>query len=183
MKIRIPRGKELFFTSDEHFGHKRVIEYSDRPYKSVFDMDEDLISKFNERVSKDGFTIHAGDFYLGKDKPLVRKNYVSRLNGEHLFLMGSHDRWLPNGTTHEMVELRVDGQVIVVCHYAMRVWPVSHYNSWLIHGHSHGKLPSEGKSHDVGVDNTGYYPVSYMEIKKLMSEKPDNFNYLKNRRY
>jgi len=154
-----------------------------RPYDSVNEMDEDLIDRFNKKVPKDGFTIHGGDFYLGRDKHLVNKRYVSRLNGSHLFLMGSHDKWLDNSKTHELVELRIDGQLIVVCHYAMRVWPVSHYGSWLLYGHSHGGLPSEGKSHDIGVDNTGFDPLSYDDIKTIMEDKPDNFNLIKDKRY
>lgn len=183
MKLRIKKGQPLFFTSDEHFCHKNVIEYCSRPFQDVREMDEQLIKNFNEKVPKDGFTVHGGDFFLGRDKKGVRKNYVSRLNGEHFFLMGSHDSWLPNGTSHEMVELCVDKQNIVVCHYAMRVWPKSHYNSWLLYGHSHGGLPSEGKSYDIGVDNNWYYPVSYEEIRDIMSKLPDNFNLVRDRSY
>jgi hypothetical protein len=68
---------------------------------------------------------------------------------------------------------------ITLCHWCMRVWPKSHYNSWHLYGHSHGKLPSEGKSHDVGVDNNNFYPLSLIEITKIMKYKPDNFNLVK----
>jgi calcineurin-like phosphoesterase family protein len=183
MKVKIGRNQNVFFTSDEHFGHRNIIKFCSRPYESVEEMDEDLINKFNNKVPKDGFTIHGGDFYLGRDKHLVNQRYVNRLNGSHLFLMGSHDKWLDNSKAHELVELMINGQKIVVCHYAMRVWPASHYNSWLLYGHSHGGLPSEGKSFDIGVDNNGYEPVSYDDIKSIMATQPDNFNLIKNRRY
>ena len=32
-------------------------------------------------------------------------------------------------------------QLVVLCHYAMRVWDRSHYGSWHLYGHSHGNLP------------------------------------------
>lgn len=183
MKVKIKRGQSVFFTSDEHFGHTNIIKYSNRPYPSVAEMDQDLINKFNRKVPKDGYTIHGGDFYLGRDKQTVWDRYVRHLNGKHLFLMGSHDKWLDNTKAHEIVELRINDQLIVVCHYAMRVWPASHYNSWLLYGHSHGRLPSEGKSHDIGVDNNNYEPISYEEVVDIMNNKPDNFNLVKNRRY
>lgn len=60
----------------------------------------------------------------------------------------------------------------------MRVWPRSHYNSWLLFGHSHGRLTPECKQHDIGVDNNSFYPVSFDVIKTIMAEKPDNFDYV-----
>lgn len=146
-------------------------------------MNEDMIQKFNSVVPNNSFTIHAGDFYLGYNKKTVHKDIISRLNGEHFFIMGSHDKWMDNHNSHEMVEFRINGQPIVVCHYAMRVWPASHYNSWLLYGHSHGNLPSEGKSHDIGVDSNDFYPISHSEMINIMSKKPDNFNLIKDRRY
>lgn len=183
MKLKIPRGCPVFYTSDEHYGHTNIIKYCNRPYKSVDEMNDDMIRRFNEKVPSTGFTIHAGDFYLGYNKRRVQDTIISRLNGQHFFLMGSHDKWMDNRNSHEIVEFRIDGQPIVVCHYAMRVWPASHYNSWHLYGHSHGNLPSEGKSHDIGVDNTGFYPLSHEDIINIMKDKPDNFNLIKDRRY
>lgn len=181
MKLKIPKDTPLFYTSDEHYDH--ILRCSNRPYSSVDEMNEDIISKFNEVVPPNGFTIHGGDFYLGRNKKEVYNRFISRLNGNHFFVMGSHDKWLDNRNSHEIVELRIDNQIIVICHYAMRVWPASHYNSWHLYGHSHGNLPSEGKSHDISVDNTGFYPLSHNDIINIMVDKPDNFNLVSNRRY
>jgi len=41
----------------------------------------------------------------------------------------------------------------------------------IIVGNSHGELPSLGKSYDVGVDNNNFKPVSYEELKIIMSKK------------
>jgi calcineurin-like phosphoesterase family protein len=66
--------------------------------------------------------------------------------------------------------------MIIGSQYAMRVWPRSHYNSWQLFGHSHGKLEPKGKQHDIGVDNNKYSPVSFPEIRNIMASQPDNFN-------
>ena len=72
---------------------------------------------------------------------------------------GSHDRWLDD-SAHETWQETIDGQHVVVCHYAMRAWPRSHHNSWQLYGHSQGKLEPIGKQWGVGVDND-FYPVSF----------------------
>lgn len=163
-----------YFTSDEHMAHRNIIKYCNRPFDSVEEMDTTIIHNHNEMVSKNDVVIHLGDFTLKKQKKEVYE-YIQQLNGTHMFLRGSHDRWL--NKNHQMIwEKIIEGVFIVACHYAMRVWARSHYNSWHIYGHSHGQLESQGKSHDVGVDNNNFYPVSFDQLKEIMKDKPDNFN-------
>jgi calcineurin-like phosphoesterase family protein len=165
-----------FFTSDEHYGHANIIKYCNRPFYSVEDMDNAIIGKFNSVVSKNDTTIHAGDFTLGRNEHA--KNYIKQLNGNHIFLQGSHDKWLPT-YSHQIWTKKIDSQYIVVCHYAMRVWPRSHYNSWQLYGHSHGGLDPVGKQWDIGVDTHYFYPYSLDEIIEIMKNRSDNFNYIK----
>lgn len=139
-------------------------------------MNKTIISNHNEVVSRDDTTIHAGDFAWTKEKTEVY-NIVKKLNGKHIFLKGSHDRWMKNKNFHhEIWEKTIEGIFIVACHYAMRVWARSHYNSWHVYGHSHGHLKSQGKSYDVGVDCNDFYPVSFDKLKEIMKTKEDNFN-------
>jgi len=163
------------FISDEHFGHERIIKYCNRPFNSIGEMDNEIIKRFNSKVSKDDVTVHAGDFCWCNNQRDAHRLYISKLNGTHIFLTGSHDHWLPN--SNKIVwKKKFNEQSIIVCHYAMRVWESSHYNSWQLYGHSHGRLPPEGKQWDIGVDNNNFYPLSLDEIKQIMSTRPDNFN-------
>ena len=163
----------LFFTSDEHYGHKRIIEYCNRPFDHLSQMDEEIIKRHNVIVSGGDTVVHVGDFTLLPTLEEAKK-YISRLNGHHIFLKGSHDRWLTSNNT--IYEKKVNGQVIVACHYAMRVWAKSHYGSWHVYGHSHGKLEPIGKSWDVGVDKNNFFPVSFDQLKAIMLHRPDNLN-------
>ncbi len=169
-----------FFTADEHYGHANIIKYCERPFSNVNEMDEEIIKRHNEVVADGDIVIHAGDFTLSDDAD----KYIRRLRGIHSFLRGSHDYWLNEVTNHylyepcEIWEKTINGIYVVVCHYAMRVWTKSHYNSWQLYGHSHGRLKGIGKQMDIGVDTHDFYPYSFEEIKKIMDKNEDNFNFL-----
>jgi len=169
---------EYYFTSDEHYFHKNIIKYANRPFSSVQEMNNELIERFNSVVSKSDITIHGGDFSFGDIKQT--NNIIKRLNGDHIFIRGDHDRPLAKIRKLKSVyKINIYKQKITICHYAMRVWHCSHYNSWHLYGHSHGKLPGQGKSMDIGVDTNDYYPYSFDDIKIIMNSKPDNFNLIK----
>jgi len=153
-----------------------MIQYCNRPFDNIEDHDETIIDNHNSVVGVGDYFIHAGDFTL-KSKHKA-KEYLKRLNGKHIFLKGSHDYWMPRDS--KMVwEKKIKGHFIVACHYCFRTWGKSHYDSWHLFGHSHGSLPSIGKSHDVGLDNNGYFPVSFDQIVKIMAKKPNNPNSLR----
>lgn len=172
----------LWFTSDTHFGHENIIQYCSRPFSSVQEMDEKLIENWNHVVKPDETIYHLGDFTLaGEDNARV---YFQRLDGKINIVPGGHDwKWLrgeeyysrsghqvtilPPLHTIKVPQLDHDtSQLVVLCHYAMRVWDRSHYGSWHLYGHSHGNLPPLENSLDVGVDNWGYQPLSLEEIEK-----------------
>jgi calcineurin-like phosphoesterase family protein len=177
-----------FFTADHHFNHKRIIEYSSRPFKDVDEMNEVLIRKWNDKVKPKNTVYHLGDFAFGN--PENKITILKRLNGTINFILGSHDKDLPEvvetfnkkqeTASHKIIgyltTVCVEKMEITLCHYSMRTWPKSHYNTWHLFGHSHGKLEGWGKSFDVGVDAWRFEPLSFHEIEKIMASRPDNFN-------
>jgi len=168
----------IWFTADEHYGHSNIIKYCNRPFVNVAKMQKLLIERHNSVVNQND-TVYLGDFCL-KDYDYA-EDIINRLNGNNVFIQGSHDRWIGN-KGKQILEINVEGQHIVLCHYAMLVWPRSHYNSWQLFGHSHGGLSNgllHGKQLDVGVDTNRFYPYSFGLIKQEMENKPDNFNLVK----
>ena len=168
----------IWFTADEHYGHANIIRYCDRPFATVEEMNEEIIRRHNEVVQEGDVVYHLGDFTFGKPE-----QYSNRLRGRHVFLQGNHDR----KNLHHPQILRLkwedtcgERQVIVMCHYAMRVWDKSHFNSWQLFGHSHGTLEEVGKQLDVGVDTHDFYPYSIEEVAEIMETKDDNPNYFMN---
>lgn len=172
----------IYFTSDLHLGHKRIIELSHRPYGSVEEMDVDLIARFNSRVGPNDTVYDLGDTYFRNPK-----HYAGRLNGNIIRLKGSHDHDLKEGVAPRMLVLEPKDLVddegnqlsITLCHYAMRSWDRSHYGTWHLYGHHHGRLAPHGLSFDVGVDCWNYYPISLDEVKDIMSTLRPIINYNK----
>jgi len=159
---------KYFFVSDEHYGHTKILKYCNRPFKDIKEMDDELIKRHNSLVSVEDVVIHAGDFTLRSKREA--ENYIRRLNGKHIFFKGSHDYW--NKNLPSVWEKEIDGIYIVVCHYALRVWPRSHYGSINLYGHSHGNLEPFENQWDVGVDNNNFYPISLEDIlKKIKNSK------------
>lgn len=169
----------FWFTSDQHYNHKNVIRFCNRPFSSVEEMDDIMIQNHNSVVKPNDVVINAGDFTLLKNKEKIYKDYINKLNGNQIFLKGSHDYWLPWNKSQQIWEKKFEQCYVVVCHYAMRTWARSHYNSFHLYGHSHGKLEPIGKSWDIGVDNNGFFPVSLDQIISIMEKQPDNFNLVK----
>ena len=63
--ITIENSNKLFFTSDLHFGHAKIIEHCKRPFSSVYEMDKVLTDNWNSVIKEDDLIIIAGDFCLG----------------------------------------------------------------------------------------------------------------------
>ena len=164
-----------FFTADQHFGHPSIIENCARPFSSIIEMNEEIIKRHNEVVSNNDIVIHAGDMTFKKSFQETQK-YVKQLKGQNLFLIGSHDSWLTGLRRSYIWANMIEDKYVVVCHYAMKTWPRSHYNSWQLYGHSHGRLEPDGKQWDIGVDNNNFYPVSFEQLKEIMKNRLDNFN-------
>jgi calcineurin-like phosphoesterase family protein len=128
-------------------------------------MNETLIKNHNEVVQEDDVVFHVGDFCFGSSLEIK-----PRLNGLNYFLGGDHDS--DERDKSILKEIKIEDKSIVMCHWAMRVWPKSHYGSWNLHGHSHGKLPDLGLlQYDVGVDNNDFKPVSFEKLKKIFKQK------------
>jgi len=85
---------DIYFITDHHFGHANIIEFCERPFTDVDQMDAVLIRRWNTKVAPDDQVYHLGDFTLGEDA----ESYFKQLNGRIRILGISwhHDRrWLP----------------------------------------------------------------------------------------
>lgn len=190
--IRIKSGEHVFFTSDTHFGHTKMIEYAHRPFTSNEDMTERLIENWNNKVGKDDIVFHLGDFALGKED--VWCNVLPRLNGTIYLVVGNHDRqnWKPiyeqyfKYCSYEMF-IKVEDYKILLTHCPYLCFPHSdkgEYSYWNLHGHVHTGPLSESSDevrmplrfptqYDVGVDNNNFAPISFEEVKQIILKQQE----------
>lgn len=169
----------IFFTSDQHFSHKRICEFSKRPYADVTEMREDFIKRHNEVVKPGDLVYHLGDFSFADVEESTK--IARRLNGQRYLIFGNHDKRLRKERdflaqwiwAKDFAEIKIGDQKIVLCHYPLLTWGGSHKGSWNLHGHCHGSLPEDKHARrvDVGVDCWDYRPAHFDEIYKVMSIK------------
>ena len=187
------KKNEILFTSDEHYGHSNIIKFCNRPFSNVNEMDDILIKNHNKIANENTITVHIGDFSFHNVKIII--DIINQLEGKHLFISGCHDKILENQwnkiisecqqklyTTRipePILNIKVDNISITCCHYAMRRWPASHYDTWHLFGHTHCRLESYGKCFDIGVDCNNYKPYTFQDVEQKMLNCDDNENSLK----
>lgn len=123
-----------WFSADFHLGHRNIIRYCNRPFQSTGEMDEAIFGNLNSRVGQSDVLYFLGDFCMGG--PDQARRYRDRIVCRHIHVVeGNHDRALRRLKTAfcsrtQLAEIRVEGQEIVLCHYAMRVWYHSSRGMW-----------------------------------------------------
>lgn len=185
---KIPSEK-VYFTSDNHFMHKNILGYTNRPFTSVEDMDEELIKNWNSVVTDDDLIFCLGDFALGNGNKC--NEILKRLKGNKVLIMGNHEKTVVsykinveefNGGIYEMLEIGVideslenGKQDIILSHYPMLAWNKSHRGSIQLFGHLHGVFDDKEFLHpnqmDVGVDSNHFKPISYYEVKQKLFKR------------
>lgn len=189
---------EVYFTSDPHFGHQKVIEYCNRPYTTKEEMDKDLIEKWNNTVRPEDTLYVLGDFSLSKH---AVRDITPQLNGQKHLIMGNHDWCHPIRAKEKPIvmerfknmyleagfasvklidNIEIDKTNIILHHMPYRNdghderylnWRLEDKGSWLLHGHVHKTWKTRNKMINVGVDVWDYKPVHIDEIAKIIKEK------------
>ena len=153
-----------FFTSDTHFTHKNILKHCPRPFSSIEEMDEGLVSTWNQTVAPDDTIYHVGDF--GWKKSL---QVLPRLNGIKHLITGNHDpdiiRNAPEWTSvQDYMDIKIKSYRVILFHYPIMDWNAKHYGSLHFHGHMHGSIPDTNQRCDVGIDSWNMKPVSFEQI-------------------
>lgn len=178
-----------YFSSDWHLGHANIIKYDKRPFKTVKEMDETIIQNITSVLKKGDKLYFLGDFSLTKNPNEIEGHMkaISYTGVDLFFIKGNHDKsdivklyqkygsylgeqkaiYINDKDAHE------GKQMIVLNHYAMRVWDKSHHGAWHLYGHSHHTLKEDPNSlsFDVGINGWDYQLIDYPTVKSKMSKK------------
>lgn len=150
-----------WFTSDLHFQHKRIVEFTNRKIVTTQeDHDEWLIDLWNKQVATSDRVYHLGDFCFSRNAADWSK-IIKRLNGQKFFIKGNHDssdvlkfaEKNMNLVWYDYKQIKIDKQDVVLFHFPILSWEKQRYGSFHLHGHSHGSLQGHGKILDVGIDS------------------------------
>lgn len=179
---------KIWFTSDTHFFHDKVVEYSQRPFASVEEMNEGLIARWNSVVHRDGIVFHLGDFCFGTPD---NWNYIlDRLKGRIFLVLGNHDIRHINEEIASRFEcvaiqmrLHVNSQKIYLNHFPFLSYSGDNHGTWQLFGHIHSNQQASNiidkhrltllqpEQYDVGVDNNNFTPVSYRQIEQIIERR------------
>lgn len=165
---------KTFFIADPHFGHRAIIEYENRPFKTVEEMDRALICNWNRVIGKHDKVYLLGDLSFYKDE--VTADIVQQLQGIKYLVLGNHDSSNVK-RYYDMGFHRVYDCPIILDAF----WMLSHEPLYInintnmpyanIFGHVHAsKLYTNYSSQSfcVSAERIGYTPIAFDEIKRLM---------------
>jgi calcineurin-like phosphoesterase family protein len=160
----------ILFTSDTHFGQERTLQLSKRPFRSVTEMDRELIENWNIFVSGDDVVYHLGDF----GNPEV----VHRLRFHRLHLIpGNYDT--PEVISELCKEPRVDvldDQPVPllppddtglpsIIHLIHEPEKADDPEAFYLFGHIHQLQVVKRNGLNVGTDCHRFHPIGYQTVK------------------
>lgn len=162
---------KTFFIADTHFGHFNVINHDGRPFRSIEEHDETLISNWNSVVGENDIVYHLGDFFWTK----FQLNYLNRLNAKEIRLVeGNHDKnWKVKTFIHpklvklgHMHELNWNDRKIILCHYPLLSWHKKERGAIHLYGHVHTDYHDTDNRYSVSCNilRMNYFPKQLHEI-------------------
>lgn len=167
----------IYFTSDLHFYHDKIIRHTHRPFRSVEEMNRALIKRWNDKISSDDEVYILGDVTMkGAD---LASAILYSLKGKKHLIRGNHDHFIDEpqfdrsifASVQDYLEMTYLNQKFVLFHYPIVEWNGSGKGVISLHGHQHNHKEYNVKNqqnkilrYDVGVDANDMAPVSAKEI-------------------
>ena len=191
-RIRKAFSMDTWFTSDWHLGHRNIIQYSDRPFRDVDHMNEELIARHNAMVKPNDLVIDVGDFSMNER---IVESAIKRLHGRRTLVCGDHDccfrkhrgahQWAKQYVRWGFAEV-VQTWEVTMGDQKVRVEHLPYVGDdrhqerykeyrpvddgrWLLHGHIHNLWKQRDRMINVGVDVWDYRPVHFDELATIVN--------------
>ena len=176
---------DIFLTSDNHFGSQRALELSKRPFKSLIDMDQEMINLWNSVVKPNDKVYHLGDF--------GEYSVIDKLNGNIYLILGNYEIDDMNknykGDIKSFKKMLInkgfkavyDNMMLKINDDTEKVLKIDEFDNdeyiFLTHepldanrslfncfGHIHGRQKVKRYGLDVGVDANHFKPINKKEV-------------------
>ena len=141
--VGLKDGPQVWVWSDQHFGHKNIIGFSDRPYPNLELMHECMILNHNDYVQPGDISIWVGDVAFLNDADA--NELVRRCNGYKILIIGNHDikgnkvKNLDFDEMHLLKHVNIEYGHKKRYEFVFVHYPATNFgeNTFVIHGHEH----------------------------------------------
>lgn len=168
-----------FVISDTHFHHERMLSFIDksgnvvRPFSSVEEVDDLMISNWNKTVTKRDTIWHLGDVFSGPEEQAIKT--LRRLNGNKKLILGNHDHLTPEfmACFNEISLWKKFGKEdMIFSHMPLDDSVINECSPTAInvHGHIHSNKSPTARHFNVSVENINYMPISFDEIRQWRNQ-------------
>lgn len=179
----------VYFTSDLHFGHKKVSEL--RGFTTPEEHDATLMDNWSSVVTKRDTVWVLGDLTLAS--PTAALEIIKNLPGTKHFISGNHDGCHPMHKDYAKVtkhfleafesvapyaRRKLDGREVLLSHFPYEAdrgearymqWRLPDLGANLLHGHTHSpEYRTSDHELQVGVDAHGLTPVPMATIIEML---------------
>lgn len=163
----------LYLISDQHFGHKNIIKYCDRPFPDVIENARFMYDAYQDTISDNDIVVFLGDIALFTSKTREPfKQMFRSFKGNKFLIKGNHDTL----TTSFYLDcgFKSVSQYFIIkdtmlCHYPLNddSQPVlkkllHQHCTTLYHGHTHQRIVESAdgiKRINCCVELTNYAPL------------------------
>ena len=142
----------IFVIADTHFGHAKSLSFVDpsglplRPFSCVEEMDETIVTNWNNTVGNHDTVYHLGDVVM----PRPSLKVLTRLNGRKILIRGNHDIFKLEDYTEHFRDVRgyhvMNG--LILSHVPVHAESLARFGA-NIHGHLHANRVMKARGVDA----------------------------------
>lgn len=160
-------SRNVWIVSDTHFGHKNFVGFKydghpARPFDTVEEMDERMISEWNDRVKPEDKVYHLGDVAITRRALEIMKH----LNGSRKILIkGNHDIWSLKDYMIHFKDIRSVHRldILDLSHVPIREDSIAQ-GRVNAHGHTHKRVIDDKRYINMCVEHWNWGPAHLDEV-------------------
>jgi calcineurin-like phosphoesterase family protein len=174
----------IWVISDTHLNHNNILDFRDdlgnkiRPFGSVSEMNERILTRWNDVVKPGDKVYHLGDVAFGSKEDF--KELWPKFNGSKRLIVGNHDdiKFLSSGGFFKKVSMwRVWTNFGLIFTHVPIVVDKDHSEKrrvlFNIHGHIHQNPSPPGPYFNVSCEAVNYTPIHIEDLAKIAREYAD----------
>lgn len=174
-------AKNIWVISDTHLNHENILDFRDdlgnkvRPFSSVSEMNDRILTRWNETVSPGDIVYHLGDVAFGSKEDF--KTLWPKFNGSKRLVVGNHDdiKFLSQGGFFKKVSMwRFFSEYsLLLTHVPVHQSTLTTKSLLNVHGHIHQRSSPPGPYFNVSCEVVNYTPVNIEDLAMYAKQKKE----------